>query len=344
MGPADERMTLPLRTPRRATPGAVRPPAAMGQAGPALIVAMTTPVTPCGDIPHPTVLDPWAPTDHPAARGGDVGGPDEIPVAAEPAGRTAKDPPPRLGDPPPAAQAGRGGPPLVDLHHLDARHGRLVLQGSDQMGAPPPAKPQVLAPAHVPLADPLGVPDPERPHPVVDRPGDDRLRRLVLRLADATAVAGLLAALGPSQLAPALRPLLAPAGGLAPHPPVPRLGVGEVQVALGPQTPSRDEESFSSCDDGEGMDDAGVHPGDDPRVEVVVLRAQGSGHVDIKTPRLTEQGERADGPGRVGDCPGEAHHQGRGFPSHRDPEAVTVDAEGPVVPAHRKEGPLSSGG
>src|SRR5712691_6712423 len=98
MGPDGGRTSLPLRTPRRATPGAFRPPAAMGQAGPALVVAMTAPVTPCGDLPHPTVLDPWAVTDHPAARGGDVGGPDEIPVAAEAAGRTAKDPPPRLGD------------------------------------------------------------------------------------------------------------------------------------------------------------------------------------------------------------------------------------------------------
>src|SRR5437773_1774320 len=147
MGPDGGRMTLPLRTPRRATPGALRPPAAMGQAGPALVVAMTTPVTPCGDIPHPTVLDPWAPTDHPAARSGDVGGPDEIPVAAEPAGGTAEGPPPGLGDPAAAAQAGRGGPPLVHLHHLHARHLRLVLQGADQMGPPPVAKPQVLAPA-----------------------------------------------------------------------------------------------------------------------------------------------------------------------------------------------------
>src|SRR5438105_14410206 len=145
MSSADGRTSLPLRTLRRATPGAFRRPAAMGQAGPALVIAMATPVTPCGDIPHPTVLDLWAPTDHPAARSGDVGGPDEIPVAAETAERTAKDPPPRLGDPLPAGQAGRGGPPLVDLHHLDARHLRLVLQGCDQMGAPPPAKPQVLA-------------------------------------------------------------------------------------------------------------------------------------------------------------------------------------------------------
>src|SRR5207302_699636 len=33
MGPADGRSSLPLRTLRRATPGALRPPAAMGQAG-----------------------------------------------------------------------------------------------------------------------------------------------------------------------------------------------------------------------------------------------------------------------------------------------------------------------
>src|SRR5207302_3841134 len=169
MGPDGGRPGLPLRTPRRATPGALRPPAAMGQAGPALIVAVTSPVTPCGDIPRPTVLDPWAPTDHPAATSGDVGGPDEIPVAAEPAGDTAEGPAPGLGDPPTAAQAGRGGPPLVHLVHLDARHGRLVLQGCDQMGAPPPAKAQVLAPARVPVADPLGVPDPEHAHSVVDR-------------------------------------------------------------------------------------------------------------------------------------------------------------------------------
>src|SRR5437899_5972497 len=121
MGSADGKMTLPLRTLRQATPGALRPPTAMGQAGPALVVAMATPVTPCGDIPHPTVLDPWIATDHPAARSGDVGGTDNVAVAAEPAGRTAEDPPPGLGDPLPATQAGRGGSPLVHLHDRDAR-------------------------------------------------------------------------------------------------------------------------------------------------------------------------------------------------------------------------------
>src|SRR5438309_5445988 len=257
MGPDGGMMTLPLRALRRATPGALRPPPAMGQAGPALVVAMAAPVTPCGDSPHPAVLDPWAPTDHPAAGGGDVGGTDEVPVAAEPAERTAKDPPPRPGDPPAATQAGRGGPPLVDLHHNDARHLRLVLESPDEMGAPPVAKPQVLAPARVPVADPPGVADDKGAHPVVDRPGDHGLRRLVVSLADAPAVAGLPAALGPTKPAPAPGAPLAPARGLGTHPASPGLGVGEVQVALGPQDPPRHEQGLVSCDDGEGMDDAG---------------------------------------------------------------------------------------
>src|SRR3984893_10224822 len=197
----------------------------MGPAGPALVMAMAPPVPPCGDSPHPTVLDPWVATDHPAAGSGDVGGTDEVPVSAEGAERTAEGPPPGLGDPAPADRAGRGGPPLVHLDHLDARHLRLVLEGADEMGAPPVAQPKVLAPAGVPVADALGVAYPEGPYPVLDRPGDDGLRRLVVGLGDAPAVAGLLPALGPAQLGPAPRSPLAPAGGLASHLPPPCLGV-----------------------------------------------------------------------------------------------------------------------
>src|SRR5436853_171864 len=85
---------------------------------------------------------------------------------------------------------------------------------------------------------PCGVPDAKGAHPVLDRPGDHGLRCLVLALADAPAVAGLLPALGPPQLAPAPRPPLAPGGGLSSHPPRSGLGVGEVQVALGPHRPA----------------------------------------------------------------------------------------------------------
>src|ERR1700730_11372021 len=139
-------MTLPLRTLRRATPGAGWAPAALGRAA-------ATPVTPGGGCPHPTVLDPWVgPTDHPAARSGDVGGPDDVAVAAETAGRAAEGPPSGLGDLPPAQQAGRGGPPLVDLDDRDARHLGLVLQSPDEMGAAPVAQPKVLPPAGIPPA------------------------------------------------------------------------------------------------------------------------------------------------------------------------------------------------
>src|SRR5882724_1231432 len=217
MSSADGRTSLPLRTLRRATPGAFRRPAAMGQAGPALVIAMASPVTPCGDIPHPTVLDPWAPTDHPVARSGDVGGTDDVPVAAESAERTAEGPPPGLGDPPPAERAGRGGPPLVHLDHPDTRQLGLVLQSPDEMRAPPGAQPEVLDLASVPVADPLGVSHPQGPHPVVDRPGHDCLGSLMLSLADPPSMAGLLASLAPPKLAPAPRSPLASARGLAPH-------------------------------------------------------------------------------------------------------------------------------
>src|SRR5439155_8617469 len=156
-GPVHGRTSPPLRALRRATPGAQRLPAAMGQAGPALIVTMPSPVTPCGGSPHPTVLDPRDPADLSAANCGDVCGSDEVPVPPESTVRAGDAPAPRLGDPPPAEQTRRGGPPLVHLDHPDARQGRLVFQGADQMGTPPVAQPEVLSPAYAPVADALWV-------------------------------------------------------------------------------------------------------------------------------------------------------------------------------------------
>src|SRR2546421_219141 len=60
-------------------------------------------------------------------------------------------------------------------------------------------------------------------------------------------------------------------------------------------------------------------------------------------PRLRQQGQRADGLLRVGHRPPQVHHQRRGSPPHRDPEAVAVDAERAVVPAHRQQGLLAAG-
>ena len=263
MGPDDGRLSLPLRSRRRATPGAGWPPAAMGQAGPALVVTMASPVTPCGDSPHPTVLDPWVPTDHPAARGGDVGGPDDVTVAAETAERTAKAPPPRLGDPLATERAGRGGPPLVDLNHMNARQLGLVVQRPDEMGAPPVAKAQVLAPAGVLPADALGSPtrkvplcgrSPRRPPPWRPR----------------AAPGGCAAYGGPRPGAgscAACASASTPAGpGWGPCDPssLPGPWCREVQVALGSHRPPRNEKGLGSRHHGEGMDDARVHAGDDP--------------------------------------------------------------------------------
>src|SRR5437588_13073231 len=119
--------------------------------------------------------------------------------------RAGEAPAPRLCDPPPARRAGRGRPPLVHLDHADARQGRLVLQGADQMRAPPLAQPEVLSPPYVLVADPLGVADPQGSDFVVDRPGDHGPGSLVLCLMDAPAVAGLRSALGSAELSPSPR-------------------------------------------------------------------------------------------------------------------------------------------
>src|SRR5260370_24893116 len=138
MGPEGGRSSPTLRTLRRATPG-LATPAAMGQAGPALVMTMALPVTPCGGSPHPTVLDLWVrPTGHcPAACGGDVSGTDEGAVAAKSIVRTAEGPAPALGDPAPAAGTGRRAPPLLHLHQRDAPQLGLVLQRPADMASPP---------------------------------------------------------------------------------------------------------------------------------------------------------------------------------------------------------------
>src|SRR5437660_1080430 len=82
-------------------------------------------------------------------------------------------------------------------------------------------EPQVLAPSHVAGANALGVAHPQGADFVVDRPGDHRPGGPVVGLADAPLMAGLLASLGPPQLAPAPRPPLASGRGLSPHPPCP---------------------------------------------------------------------------------------------------------------------------
>jgi len=69
---------------------------------------MTPTVTTCGDIPHPTVLDPCS-QDQPAARGGRCWRPHEIPVADEPKEEQRKNLPSGL-ETLFAGQAGQGSP------------------------------------------------------------------------------------------------------------------------------------------------------------------------------------------------------------------------------------------
>src|SRR5205085_9482819 len=179
--------------PLRATPGSPR--AARCRAGPAHVEEVTAPVTPCRCSPGPTVRDACGCTRGSAAPGGDVPGTDEVAVA-----------------PMPALRAGGGRPPLVHEHNLDARQLRLVRQAGKEVGAPPVAKRQVLAPAAVSGGDALGIADDDGAHPALHQPGHHGPGCLVVGLADPAAVAGIGPPAGSpvSSPAPAAPPPLAP--------------------------------------------------------------------------------------------------------------------------------------
>src|SRR5713226_8677166 len=108
--------------------------------------------------PGPTVRDACGCTRGSAAPGGDVPGTDEVSVAPVPAVRAGEPASPRPGDGPVALRAGRGRPPLVHEHDPDPGQLRLVRKAPQQVGAPPVAQRQVLAPAAVSCRDAPGVP------------------------------------------------------------------------------------------------------------------------------------------------------------------------------------------
>src|SRR3989440_3570283 len=167
--------------PLRATPGSPR--AARCRAGPAHVEEVTAPVTPCRCSPGPTVRDACWGTRGPAASGGDVPGTDEVAVAPMPAVRAGEPPSPRPGDASVALRAGGRRPPLVHQHDLDPRQLRLVRQASQQVGAPPVAKRQVLTVPAVPGGDALGISDDDGAHPVLHQPVQNGPGCLVPRLA-----------------------------------------------------------------------------------------------------------------------------------------------------------------
>ncbi len=257
-------------------------------------------------------------------------------MTSVPTVRTAKGPTFGFGGKPVALGAGRRGPPLVDPDNGEPRHRGLVAEGLEEMGATPGVRhPAVLEAAGILRGDALGVAHDEGAHVVALRRGDHGPGRLVVGLANPSAVASLGPALAGSELSPTPRSRLTAPRGFRGHLSLTGLGVGQMEAFLGPDGPSRDEEGLGPAGHGERVDDPGIHPCDGG------TRARGHRHlrrdVEDQTSGIAKQGDRADLIGGVREGPGQPQPQLGGPTGHRQSDAAVLELEGPLVVAQRHQ-------
>jgi hypothetical protein len=242
---------------------------------------------------------------------GDVGRRDQVAVAGQPAVRAAEHPAARLGDPGPAARAGRGGAPLIGQGQGDTGLLSLVTQHGDQVADPPVAGPPVVPPPRINAQHATRVAHGQGADPARDGPADHGAGGLVLGLADPALVPRLDQPLAAPVVPPAAGSALPGFRGAPGHGPAPRLGVFEVQVVLSADRPPGDQQCLPvGPGDGVGVDDAQVHPGHPPRDR---LRTRGvcrdrdlGGHVHPQPACVIHQGDRPDLAGRVRQLPVQA--------------------------------------
>jgi len=129
-----------------------------------------------------------------------------------------------------------------------------------------------------------------------------------------------------------LRHASTPAGpgrGLAPHPPRPRLGATRCRWPLGPQAPPRHEEGMRlRATTAKGWMMPGSTPATSHGSRSWSRGVRAAVTIHIQRPASASRvSDRSTRPGRGLLA---RRTTSAGVPSHRDPEAVAVDAEGPV--------------
>jgi hypothetical protein len=247
---------------------------------PPLVIQMAASVTPCRHHAGPTVLDkhrqPCA-CGSAASLGGDIAGTDQIPVPLKPAVGTAESAALGLGDPPLAGGTGGGGTSLIHHPHHHPCPLGLVAQCLQQVGAAPLLQPPVLHRTRILVCDPLRVAHQQGPDALLDGEGDDLLGGPMLGLVDAAAMAALHAPQAGSVASPAPRAALSRLGMAAGGVGLACLLILTVQVALGADGSPGHQQSHVLRHHGIRMDDPQIHPGDLPRVQVMLLDGDGSG-------------------------------------------------------------------
>ena len=89
------------------------------------------------------------------------------------------------------------------------------------------------------------------------------------------------------------------------------------------------------------MNDAKVHPGHLPPIQVMLLDGDGGGVRQPQPPTIGQQRDRADLLGRIGQRAGQPHPQRRMALGDRQPHSLALDGEGAVVEADRDQGTLA---
>ena len=131
--------------------------------------------------------------------------------------------------------------------------------------------------------------------------------------------------------------MLAGPGSLAGRLALAGLLIAQGEVALGPDGAARNQQRRVVGDDRVGVDDAKVHPGHPPWVQIVVIDGDGGGDGQPQPSSIGHQGDRPDLVGRVGKRAGQPHPQRRTASSHRQPHPPAVRLEGAVAEADRHQ-------
>jgi hypothetical protein len=123
---------------------------------------------------------------------------------------------------------------------------------------------------------------------------------------------------------------------------LPGLLVVQVQPALGPHRPARDQQARLLGDDRVGVDDPEVDPGHPARVQIMLFGGDGGGDRQPQPPALVEEGDGADLLGRVGDRAGQPHPQRRSASGDRQPHPLSFEQERSVVEPDGDQGAFAA--
>jgi hypothetical protein len=221
--------------------------------------------------------------------------------------RAAEPTPLRLWCPSTAGWAGGRGATFVHSPNDDPHPGGFVAERLHQVGTPPLTQPEVLHPAKLVGSDALGITDHQRTDPLPEREGDHLSSGLVVGLVNSAPVTGFYAPLLGPVPAPTSRAVLAWLGRAPSHPRPSCLLIPQMEIALGADRASRDQQPSMPADDRIRVNDAEIHARHPGWVRFVILNRKSRGDGEPEATRIVQQRDRPQRLERIRDRAGQPH-------------------------------------